>query len=196
MPETEVKLAVKIRLKKMGSKKRPFYRFVAADSRFPRDGRFLETLGHYNPMVEPAEINVDEDKVYKWLRNGAKPTVNAANLLRSAGILERWELLKSGVPIPELDSKIEEMRSKQPKAQVRERKKLSKKAAAAAKAAAEAEASKTADEAGAGEETPAEEEPRAPGESGEKEQAEDQAGSEDEAENEAPADESGEEEKS
>ena len=76
-------MAVKIRLKKMGSKKRPFYRLIAADSRSPRDGRFLETLGHYNPMVEPAEIKIDEDKVYKWLGNGAMPTVNAANLLKS-----------------------------------------------------------------------------------------------------------------
>jgi small subunit ribosomal protein S16 len=130
-------LAVKIRLKKMGSKKRPFYRLIVADSRSPRDGRFLETLGHYNPMVEPAEIKIDEDKVYKWLDNGAKPTVNAANLLKAQGILERWRLLKSGVTIAELDAKIEERRAKQPKAQPKEKKKLSKKAIAAAKVAEE-----------------------------------------------------------
>ena len=76
-------MAVKIRLKKMGSKKRPFYRLIAADSRSPRDGRFLETLGHYNPMTEPAEVKIDEDKVYKWLGNGAQPTINAANLLKA-----------------------------------------------------------------------------------------------------------------
>ena len=156
MPGTEVELAVKIRLKKMGSKKRPFYRLIAADSRSPRDGRFLETLGHYNPMVEPAEIMIDEDKVHKWLNNGAKPTVNAANLLKSQGILERWELRKQGVSIAELDAKIEERRAKQPKAQPKEKKKLSKKAIAAAKAAEE-EAAKAAEEEAKAEEAPAEE---------------------------------------
>jgi small subunit ribosomal protein S16 len=149
-------LAVKIRLKKMGSKKRPFYRLVAADSRSPRDGRFLETLGHYNPMVEPAEIKIDEDKVYKWLGNGAKPTVNAANLLRAEGILERWELVKTGLSIAEVHAKIEERRAKQPKAQPKDKKKLSKKAIAAAKAAEE-EAAKKAEEAETAEEAPAEE---------------------------------------
>jgi len=146
-------LSVKIRMKRMGSKKRPFYRLVAADSRYPRDGRFLEILGYYNPMVEPAEIQIEEDKVYKWLDDGAKPTPNAANILKSAGILERWRLLRSGVTIPQLDAKIEEMRAKQPKAQERTRVKLSKKAIAAAKkaeeekAAAKAEAEKPAAEA-------------------------------------------------
>ena len=144
-------MAVKIRLKMMGSKKRPFYRLVAADSRSPRDGRFLETLGHYNPMVEPAEIVIDEDKVYKWLGNGARPTVNAANLLRSRGILEKWELLRTGLTIAEVNEKIEQRRAKQPKAVPREKKKLSKKAIAAAKAAEE----KAAEEKAAGEETAA-----------------------------------------
>jgi len=143
-------LAVKIRLKMMGSKKRPFYRLVAADSRSPRDGRFLETLGHYNPMVEPAEVVIDEDKVYKWLGNGAKPSVNVANLLKSQGILERWELIKTGMTIAEVNAKIEERRAKQPKAQQKEKTKISKKAAAAAKVAEE-EAAKAAEEEAAGE---------------------------------------------
>ncbi|MCK4236314.1 MAG: 30S ribosomal protein S16 [Candidatus Krumholzibacteria bacterium] len=108
-------MAVKIRMKKMGSKKRPFYRIVAADSRSPRDGRFIEMLGYYNPMSDPPDIKFDDDKVFKWLDNGAKPTQNTAQLLRKAGLLERWQLLKSGVKISELDSKIEERRKKQPK---------------------------------------------------------------------------------
>jgi small subunit ribosomal protein S16 len=157
MPDTEVKLAVKIRLKMMGSKKRPFYRLVATDSRSPRDGRFLETLGHYNPMVDPAEVVIDEDKVYKWLGNGAKPSVNVVNLLKSKGILERWELVKTGMTIAEVNAKIEERRAKQPKAQKKEKTKLSKKAAAAARAAEE-ESAKAAGEEAAGE-TPAGEAP-------------------------------------
>ncbi len=174
-------MAVKIRLKMMGSKKRPFYRLVAADSRSPRDGRFLETLGHYNPMVEPAEIVIDEDKVYKWLGNGARPTVNAANLLRSRGILEKWELLRTGLTIAEVNEKIEQRRAKQPKAVPRERKKLSKKAIAAAKAAEEKAAEEEAAEA-----TPAEEETKkveATGEEATAGQAEQSA--------EAPAEETG-----
>jgi small subunit ribosomal protein S16 len=131
----------------MGSKKRPFYRLVAADSRMPRDGRFLEILGYYNPMVEPAEIKIDEDKIYKWLGNGAKPSVNAANLLKTQGILERWELFKTGLTVAEVNAKIEERRTKQPKAQPKDQVKLSKKAVAAAKVAEEAAAKAAEEEA-------------------------------------------------
>ncbi len=190
----------------MGSKKRPFYRLIAADSRSPRDGRFLENLGHYNPMVEPAEIKIDEDKVYKWLGNGAQPTTSAANLLKAQGILERWELFKSGVPIAELDAKIEERRAKQPKAQPKEKKKLSKKAIAAAKVAEE-EAAKAAEEEAkpteVTEEKPAEEAPakevEAPAEAPAEEAPAEKKKPAEEApakEAEAPAEESGEEEKS
>ena len=80
-------MAVKLRLKRMGAKKRPFYRIVAADSRSPRDGRFIETVGTYNPIVEPAEIKVDEEKAIKWLNNGALPTDTVRNLLSKAGIM-------------------------------------------------------------------------------------------------------------
>ncbi len=133
-------MAVKIRLKKMGSKKRPFYRLIAADSRSPRDGRFIEKLGYYNPMEDPPEIEIDDDKVYKWLDQGAKPTGNAANILKQKGILERWQLLKQGVAIAELDAKIEQRRAKQPKPVPKTAKKLSKKAAAKAKEEVEKEA--------------------------------------------------------
>lgn len=188
-------MAVKIRLKKMGSKKRPFYRLIAADSRSPRDGRFLETLGHYNPMVEPAEVKIDEDKVYKWLGNGALPTESAANLLRAEGILERWQLAKTGLSVAEVNAKIEERRAKQPKAQAREKVKLSKKAIAAAKTAEE-EAAKAAEEAAAA----PEEAPEAPAEAAAAPEEAPEAPAEEaaapEAAPEAPAEESGEEEKS
>ncbi len=130
-------MAVKIRLKRMGSKKRPFFRVVAADSRSPRDGRFIETLGYYNPMADPPEIKFDDDKVYKWLDNGAVPTENARQLLRKAGLLERWRLLKQGVKISELDAKIEELRAKQPKPIPEEEKKARREAKKKAKAEAE-----------------------------------------------------------
>jgi len=149
-------LAVKIRLKKMGSKKRPFYRVVAADSRFPRDGRFLEIVGYYNPMLEPAEIKIDEDKLYKWLDDGAKPTGNAANVLKEAGLLERWRLLRAGVKIAELDATIEERRAKQPSPKPRKRK-LSKKAQAAKAAEEKAAEEKAVEEKKSAEKKPAEE---------------------------------------
>ena len=83
-------MAVKLRLKRMGSKKAPFYRVVAADSRSPRDGRFIETVGTYNPIKEPAEVNIDEEKAIKWLSEGAIPTDTVRNLFRSQGIMEKF----------------------------------------------------------------------------------------------------------
>jgi len=78
---------VKIRLKRMGAHKRPFYRVVAADARAPRDGRFIEEIGYYNPMTEPAEIKIDEEKAKKWLGNGAQPTDTVKRLFKQSGIL-------------------------------------------------------------------------------------------------------------
>jgi small subunit ribosomal protein S16 len=79
-------MAVKIRLKRMGKKKKPFYRIVAADSRSPRDGRFIEEIGTYDPNQEPAEIHVNEELAQKWLSNGAQPTETVARLFKNAGI--------------------------------------------------------------------------------------------------------------
>ncbi|KAF5035627.1 30S ribosomal protein S16 [anaerobic digester metagenome] len=79
-------MAMKLRLTRMGSKKRPFYRIVAMDSATRRDGRALEYLGHYNPMVDPAEIKVDSEKVRFWLERGAKPTDTVRALLQKAGV--------------------------------------------------------------------------------------------------------------
>ena len=79
-------MAVKLRLKRMGAKKRPFYRIVAADSRSPRDGKFIEILGTYDPIQEPAEIKLDKDKIVKWLDNGAIPTDTVRSILKKEGI--------------------------------------------------------------------------------------------------------------
>ncbi|KMK54050.1 30S ribosomal protein S16 [Fructobacillus sp. EFB-N1] len=83
-------MAVKIRLKRMGAKKRPFYRVVIADSRSPRDGRFIETVGTYNPIAVPAEVQLDEAKILAWLANGAQPSDTARNLLSKAGIMAKY----------------------------------------------------------------------------------------------------------
>lgn len=80
-------MAVKIRLKRMGAKKSPFYRVVVADSRFPRDGRFIEQVGTYNPMVEPSAIEFDAEKIEKWIKNGAQPTDTVKRLLKKKGIV-------------------------------------------------------------------------------------------------------------
>ena len=80
-------MAVKIRLRRMGAKKSPFYRVVVADSRYPRDGRFIEEIGTYNPMAEPAEVKVDADKAKQWIANGAQPTDTVKVLLKKANIL-------------------------------------------------------------------------------------------------------------
>lgn len=89
-------MAVKLRLKRMGAKKRPFYRIVAADSRSPRDGRFIETVGTYNPIVEPAETKINEELVMKWLKNGAKPTDTVRNILSKTGIMTKFANEKQG----------------------------------------------------------------------------------------------------
>ena len=89
-------MAVKIRLKRMGAKKSPFYRIVVADSRSPRDGRFIEALGTYNPVTQPAELKIDEEIALKWLQNGAKPSDTVRNLFSSQGIMEKYHNLKNG----------------------------------------------------------------------------------------------------
>ena len=80
-------MAVKIRLNRMGAKKNPFYRIVVADSRAPRDGRFIEILGNYDPSLQPAVVNIDEEKVMDWMGKGAQPTDTVKALLRKQGIM-------------------------------------------------------------------------------------------------------------
>jgi small subunit ribosomal protein S16 len=82
-------MAVKIRLKRMGAKKKPFYRIVVADSRSPRDGRFIEEIGYYNPLTDPKTVKIDDEKAIKWLNNGAKPTDIVDKLFRENGIYEK-----------------------------------------------------------------------------------------------------------
>ncbi|MBQ3637145.1 MAG: 30S ribosomal protein S16 [Clostridia bacterium] len=78
---------VKIRLRRMGAKKAPFYRIVIADSRYPRDGRFIEEIGYYDPMKEPVVIKIDEDKAKEWLTKGAQPTETVKSLLKKSGVI-------------------------------------------------------------------------------------------------------------
>ncbi len=82
-------MAVKIRLKRMGAKKNPFYRIVVADSRSPRDGRFIEEIGYYNPLTNPKTVKIDDEKAVKWLNNGAKPTDTVDRLFKENGIYEK-----------------------------------------------------------------------------------------------------------
>ncbi|MET1247913.1 MULTISPECIES: 30S ribosomal protein S16 [Sporolactobacillus] len=87
-------MSVKIRLKRMGAKKRPFYRVVVADSRAPRDGRFIEEIGTYNPVVTPKAFTVDEEKALDWLQKGAQPSDTVRNLFSKQGLMEKFHLSK------------------------------------------------------------------------------------------------------
>ena len=89
-------MSVKIRLKRMGSKKRPFYRIVVADSRMPRDGRFIEEVGYYNPLTNPDEVKLEEDKIFDWLQKGAQPSDTVRSLLSKAGLMKRYHDAKYG----------------------------------------------------------------------------------------------------
>jgi small subunit ribosomal protein S16 len=80
-------MAVKIRLKRIGAKKNPFYRVVVADSRYPRDGRFIEEIGTYNPLTKPEQFTIDSDKVAKWIKDGAQPTDTVKLLLKKNGVI-------------------------------------------------------------------------------------------------------------
>lgn len=82
-------MAVKIRLRRMGSHKRPFYRVVVADSRSPRDGRCIEEIGYYNPISEPVQVKIDDEKAIKWLNDGAQPTDTVRDLFKKHGIYEK-----------------------------------------------------------------------------------------------------------
>jgi small subunit ribosomal protein S16 len=134
-------------MKRMGTKKRPFYRVVAIDSRMAGDGRFIDIVGFYNPMVNPPEIKMDDDKVYNWLRNGALPSEKVRELFRRIGLMEKWSLVKKGVSIADLDAKLEERRAKQPRPAADKEKKKRPNKKQAAKAAAEKAAAKSEESA-------------------------------------------------
>lgn len=137
-------MAVHIRLRRMGKKKRPFYRIVAAESRRSRDGRFLEVLGTYNPIEVPAVVAVKEERITHWLNEGAEPSDTVSSLLTQIGFLDKYRKAKSGVDVTEVALRTT----------IKERKKTTrrtKKAVAARAQAAEAEAAAAAAEAAAGE---------------------------------------------
>lgn len=87
-------MAVKIRLKRMGAKKKPFYRVVVADSRSPRDGKFIEEIGYYNPVSEPVDLKIKDDRAIKWLNDGAQPTDTVKDLFKKYGVYEKLEEAK------------------------------------------------------------------------------------------------------
>ena len=81
-------MSVKIRLRRMGAKKNPFYRIVVADSRYPRDGRFIEEIGTYDPLKTPADVKIDADKAKQWIANGAQPTDTVKDILKKSGVID------------------------------------------------------------------------------------------------------------
>ena len=85
---------VKIRLRRVGAKKKPSYRLVVVDSRAPRDGKFISIIGHYNPLTDPETVDIEEEEALKWLRLGAQPTATAARLLSKMGIMEKFKTVK------------------------------------------------------------------------------------------------------
>lgn len=99
-------MAVKLRLMRMGRKKRPFYRVIAIDSRSPRDGKYLEKLGTYNPLTEPLEVSINEERALYWLGVGAIPSDTVKSLLRREGILYKWDLIRKKLSEEELDEKM------------------------------------------------------------------------------------------
>jgi small subunit ribosomal protein S16 len=101
-------LAVKLRLRRMGKKKQPIYKIVAADSRSPRDGKFLESIGLYNPLTNPHTVNIKEDRALYWLNNGAQPTETVKSLLRQKGITLKRELFRKGLSEDKIQSELEQ----------------------------------------------------------------------------------------
>lgn len=167
-------MAVKLRLRRMGKKRQPIYKLVAADVRSPRDGRFIESFGLYNPKTEPSTVEINEERALYWLGVGAQPTTTVKNLLSAEGIFYKKELMKKGLSKEEVAKELEDWKSqrearisnvkaKAEKAKAEAEKAKAKvkadeeKAKAEAEAKAKAEAEKAEAEASAGEETAAEE---------------------------------------
>lgn len=132
-------MAVHIRLRRMGAKKRPFYRIVAADSRRARDGRFLEVVGTYNPISRPAEVTVEEDKLTRWLDDGAVPSDTVSSLLTQIGFVEKYHKAKAGADVSDIEVR------KTIKERKKKTRKMKKAALAQAEAAAAEEQAKEAD---------------------------------------------------
>ena len=133
---------VRIRLRRVGAKKQPSYRVVAADKESPRDGRFLEILGFHNPRTEPATIQLKEDRIYDWMSKGAQPSEAAEKVFRAAGLLDRYARFKAGEPLEKLleeAAAAEAARNVNPKTRHEPKPAAEKSAKKKAKAQAEAE---------------------------------------------------------
>ena len=142
-------MAVRIRLQRKGAKHMAFYRIVVADSRSPRDGRFVEQLGYYDPLKDPADIKVDTEKVLDWFSKGAKPTETVKSLFSRVGIMETWHHVRQGKPYDELRNIEEDARKRMEAAasMVKRKKEDAKAAKKAAKVADEEQAEPVAEEA-------------------------------------------------
>lgn len=135
-------MAVKLRLRRMGKKKQPIYKMVAADSRSPRDGKFLEAVGFYNPLTNPHTLDLKEDRIMYWLNVGAQPTHTVKSLLRQQGIILKKELISKGLDEEKVKSELENWQKvKEAGSKKKTDKKLSKKAKAKKEAEATAEVS-------------------------------------------------------
>lgn len=100
-------MAVKLRLRRMGKKKQPIYKVVAADARSPRDGKFIESIGLYNPLTDPSIVEIKEDRALYWLDKGAQPTNTVKSLLRQKGIILKRELIRKGLPEEKIKQELE-----------------------------------------------------------------------------------------
>lgn len=148
-------MAVKLRLRRMGKKKQPIYKMVAADSRSPRDGKFLEAVGFYNPLTKPHTLDLKEDRIMYWLNVGAQPTNTVKSLLRQKGITLKKELISKGLDEEKVKSELENWQKlKEAGSMKKSEKKLSRKAKA--KQEAEAAAPVAEDQAPAEEAKPEE----------------------------------------
>ena len=137
-------MAVKLRLRRMGKKKQPIYKMVAADSRSPRDGKFLEAVGFYNPLTNPHTLDLKEDRIMYWLNVGAQPTHTVKSLLRQQGIILKKELVSKGLDEEKVKSELENwQKMKEAGSKKRTEKKLSKKAKAKKEAEATADVTVT-----------------------------------------------------
>ena len=134
-------MAVKLRLRRMGKKKQPIYKMVASDSRSPRDGKFLEAVGFYNPLTKPHTLELKEDRIMYWLNVGAQPTHTVKSLLRQQGITLKKELISKGFDEEKIKTELENwQKMKEAGSKKRTEKKLSKKAKAKQEAEASADA--------------------------------------------------------
>ncbi len=145
---------VKLRLRRVGKKKQPVYKIVAADSRASRNGKFIESIGQYNPLVNPMIISLKEDRLFTWLKNGAQPTDTLRSLLQRKGLWMKWGLMKKGADEAAISTAMEKWQSLQAEKLQRDadrkaRRKAAKKKKAAAEAAPAAPAATPAAEAAA-----------------------------------------------